>query len=99
MEHKSNLLTLYSNPLVVKNIIKKTTAKEWQEIQVGDQIIVSFKLDKKYFGVNGQVPYYRVRVPERGIDFSESHNNLINRLLNFKLEAYNPDNRSILDLF
>ena len=98
MEEKSNLLTLYSNPLVVKDIFKETKAKNWQEIQVGDQIIISLKLDKKYYGSGGCVPYYRIRVPERDLDFSESHNNAINRLLNFALEAYNPDNRSILSL-
>ena len=99
MEEKSDILTLYSNPLVVKNVIKKTKAKFWQEIQVGDQIIISLKLNKKYYGRGGWVPYYRIRVPERDLDFSESHNNTINRLMSFELESYNPDNRGILDLF
>lgn len=98
MEDNYDVLTLYSNPLVVKDIIKKTKAKNWQEIQVGDQIIISLKLLKKYYGRGGWVPYYRIRVPERDLDFSESHNNTINRLFNFALEAYNPDNRSILSL-
>lgn len=99
MEDKPNSLTLYSNPLVVKNIIKKTKAKKWQEIQVGDQIIIKLELNKKYYGRGGgPVPYYKIVVPERGLNFKESHNNMLNRLLCFELESYNPDNRSILSL-
>lgn len=97
MEGKSNLLTLYSNPLVVKNIIKKTSAKGWKEIKKDDQIIIKLKLNKKYYGRGGWVPYYTIVVPDK-IQFEDTHNNMINRLMNFELESYNPDNRSILDL-
>ena len=98
MEEKSDVLSLYSNPLVVKNIIQKTKAKGWQEIQVGDQIIIKLELNKKYYGRGGWVPYYKIVVPERDLNFSESHNNMLNRLLCFELESYNPDDRSILSL-
>lgn len=97
MEEKSNLLTLCSNPLIVKNIVKKTSAKGWKEIEKDDQIIIKLELDKKYYGRGGWVPYYTIVVPDK-IKFKDSHNNMINRLLNFELESYNPDNRSILDL-
>ena len=98
MGDKSNLLTLYSNPLVVKNIVKKTKAMGWKDIQVGDQIIIKLELNKKYYGRGGWVPYYDINVPERDLTFRESHNHLINRLMSFELEQYEPENRSILGL-
>ena len=98
MEDTSNLFALYSNPLVIKNIIKKTKAQGWKDAQVGDQIIIKFSLEKRYFGINGQVPYYEINIPERNLKFKESHNHLINRLMGFELEQYDPENRSILGL-
>lgn len=98
MEEKSDILILYSNPLVVKNIINKTKAKNWKDIQVGDQIIIKLELNKKYYGRGGFVPYYTIVIPDK-TQFKDSHNNMINRLMSFELEPYNPDNRSILDLF
>ena len=97
MEEKSNLLTLYSNPLVVKNIVKKTKAMGWKDIEVGDQIIIKLELNKKYYGRGGFVPYYTIVIPDK-TQFKDSHNNMINRLMNFELESYNPDNRGILNL-
>jgi hypothetical protein len=98
MEGKSNLLTLYSNPLIVKNIVKKTKAMGWKDIEVDDQIIIKLELNKKYYGRGGWVPYYTIVVPDK-IQFEDTHNNMINRLMNFELESYNPDNRGILNLF
>ena len=97
MEEKSNLLTLYSNPLIVKNIVKKTKAMGWKDIEVGDQIIIKLELNKKYYGRGGWVPYYTIVVPGK-TQFKDSHNNMINRLMSFELESYNPDDRSILNL-
>lgn len=97
MEEKSNLLTLYSNPLIVKNIVKKTKVMGWRDIEVDDQIIIKLELNKKYYGRGGWVPYYTIVVPDK-IQFEDTHNNMINRLMNFELESYNPDNRSILNL-
>lgn len=97
MEEKSNLLTLYSNPLIVKNIVKKTKAMGWRDIEVDDQIIIKLELNKKYYGRGGWVPYYTIVVHDK-IQFEDTHNNMINRLMSFELESYNPDDRSILNL-
>ena len=98
IEEKSNILTLCSNPLIVKNIVKKTKAMGWKDIEVDDQIIIKLELDKKYYGRGGWVPYYTIVIPGK-IQFKDSHNNMINRLMRFELESYKPDNRSILNLF
>ena len=97
MEEKSNILTLCSNPLIVKNIVKKTKANGWEKICVGDQIIIKLKLKPQRYSRGGWVPYYTISVLGK-ILFGDTHNNMINRLSCFELESYNPDNRSILDL-
>ena len=97
MEEKSNTLTLCSNPLIVKNIVKKTKANGWREIEVGDQIIIKLELKRQRYSRGGWVPYYTISVLGK-ILFEDTHNNMINRLSCFELESYNPDNRSILDL-
>ena len=97
MEEKSNLLTLYSNPLIVKNIVKKTKAVGWKDIEVDDQIIIKLELSKKFYARGGFVPYYKIIVPDK-TQFEDTHNNMINRLMSFELESYNPDDRSILNL-
>ena len=98
MKENCNIISLYSNPLVVKNIIKKTKAMHWRELQVDDQIIIKLELRKQYYARGGFVPQYKIIFVGKK-EFTETHNSLINRLSNFQLESYDPEKRSILDLF